>query len=119
MADITAHEVLFSHLCSSSKFPRIFALLACCRAVCRCWRNAVQMELPMLRVQDFSCYEARVVGADVLRALENMSGPTCASICASSIWAAATCSMARHGGDHACRARVLLQRANHHQRVGV
>ena len=32
------------------------------------------MALPMLRVLDFSGYEARVVGADVLRALEHVSG---------------------------------------------
>ena len=75
MAAITAaHEVLFSYLCSSSKFPQTFALLVCCRAVCQYWRNAVQTELPMLRVLDFSGYEARVLGADVLRALEHVMG---------------------------------------------
>ena len=32
------------------------------------------MALPMLRVLDFRGYEARVVGADVLRALEHVTG---------------------------------------------
>ena len=74
MAAHGAHDALLSHLCSSRECRLGFAALICCAAVSRSWRNAILSGLPMLHVLDFRDYEARLTGADVLRALERVAG---------------------------------------------
>jgi len=71
---MAAHDALLSHLCSSRECRLGFATLMCCAAVSRSWRNAILSGLPMLHVLDFRDYEARLTGADVLRALERVAG---------------------------------------------
>jgi len=74
MAAYGAHDALLSHLCSSRECRLRFAMLMCCAAVSRSWRNAVLSGLPMLHALDFRDSEARLAGADVLRALKRVAG---------------------------------------------
>ena len=78
------------------------------------------MALPILRALDFSGYEARVVGADVLRALELVSGTNLRFNLR--LLDLGSCHLL-DGTDMAeimrVVQRVLLRRANHHQCVRV
>ena len=71
---VAAHEPLLGHLCSSRECGLMFAVLMCCAAVSRSWRNAVLSGLPTLHALDFRDHEARLAGADVLRALARVAG---------------------------------------------
>ena len=71
---VAAHEPLLGHLCSSRECGLMFAVLMCCAAVSRSWRNAVLSGLPTLHALDFRGHEARLAGADVMRALTRVAG---------------------------------------------